>query len=130
MTIHTTPQLTGPIQMSRASFNIPVKPSACPAGFREALIAQLDVHWADASFASDGRLTVEMDMLTAGPPQTEMMDVLNQAWAAAARRRPTTSSCPRTRAFCVMPARPSAAMSWPRRTGRCPLRRLLHEPMH
>ena len=52
MTIHTTPQLTGPIQMSRASFNIPVKPSACPAGFREALIAQLDVHWADASFAS------------------------------------------------------------------------------
>lgn len=84
MTIHTTPQLTGPIQLSRASFNIPVKPSACPAGFREALIAQLDVHWADASFASDGRLTVEMDMLTAGPPLTEMMDVLNQAWAAAA----------------------------------------------
>lgn len=55
------------IQLSRASFNIPVKPSACPAGFREALIAQLDVHWADASFASDGRLTVHF---TAGPPLT------------------------------------------------------------
>ena len=86
MTIHTTPQLTGPIQMSRASFNIPVKPSACPAGFREALIAQLDMHRADAAFPTDGRLTIDMEMLTEGPPLTELTDVLTLAWKAAAEQ--------------------------------------------
>ena len=84
MTIHTTPQLTGPITLSRASFNIPVNASACPAGFREALIAQLDLHWADAAFPADGRLTIEMELLTEDPPLTELKDVLNLAWKAAA----------------------------------------------
>jgi len=84
MTIHETPQLTGPICIKRASFNVPVEPSTCPAGFREALIAQLDVHWADASFDAGGRLTIDMEMLTGGPPLTELKDVLNQAWKAAA----------------------------------------------
>ena len=86
MTIHATPQLTGPIQMSRASFNIPVDASACPAGFREALIAQLDLHWADAAFPADGRLTIDMEMLTEGAPLIELTDVLNLAWKAAAEQ--------------------------------------------
>ncbi len=86
MTIHTTPQLIGPIGISRATFCIPVEPSACPAGFREALNAQFAEHWAVGTFVTDDLLSVDMELLTEDTPLAEMREVLDQAWQGAAER--------------------------------------------